>query len=147
WGFSTAGESADFVALQGSVAVRPGLGLEVDGQKIAIAAVKEIPFRDRVRVSAAAKESDGVAHLIGIRFSKPNGGDVLIYGALATSAKTFLVVKVEDGKAQELQAPTPGATGNRMTMDFNRGRFTFQVGERTVWSGNEGGFADVLVIV
>ncbi len=147
WAFSSPAEGNDFLAIQGTAAARPGQGLEVDGPKIAVVAVKEIPFRDRVRVSALARETDSAAHLMGIRFVKPDGGEVLIYGALATLSKTFLVARVEDGKSQELMAPTAGAAGNRLTMDFNRGRFVFQIGDKTVWSGNEGGFTDVLVVV
>jgi tetratricopeptide (TPR) repeat protein len=147
WGFSAGSEAADFQALQGSIGVKPGIGLEVYAPKLALAAVREIPFRDRVRLSILPKETDNAAHLMGIRFVKPDGGAVLIYGALATALKTFAVVRVEDDKPQELLAPTPGAVGNRMTMEFDRGRVVFQVGDRTVWSGNEGGFADVLAVV
>ena len=147
WGFSTASEAGDFQALEGALGVKPGIGLEVAAPRLALAAVKEIPFQDRVRLSTLPKESDSAAHLMGIRFAKPDGGAVLIYGALATAQKTFMVVRVEDDRSQELLAPTPGAVGNRMTMEFNRGRVVFQVGEKTVWSGNEGGFADVLAIV
>jgi len=147
WGFSTASENADFVALKGTMGVRPVQGLEVDEERLALTAVKEIPFRDRIKLSALARETDGAAHLLGIRFIKPDGGEVIIYGALATTLKLFLVTKVEDGKATELLAPTVGAAGNRMTMDFNRGRFSFLVGDRNVWSGDEGGFVDVTALV
>ncbi len=147
WTFSGANEAKDFVALEGKVSVRPGAGLEVDGPKLALAAAREIPFRDRVRASALARESGSTAHVLGLKFVKPSGGEVLIYGALATSLKAFIVFRVEDGRSERLLEPTPGAPGNRMTMDFNPGRFTFKVGEKTVWSGNEGGFTDVAVIV
>ncbi len=147
WGFSNGAQERDFQALAGTLSVRPGQGLEIEGKKLALATVKEIPFRERVRVSAQARESGDTAHLMGIRFLKPDGGHVLIYGAMATGLKAYLVVRVEDEKPQELLPPTAGAEGNRMTIDFNRGRFSLQVGNRTVWAGNEGGFTDVTVIV
>ena len=147
WGFSSTAEAGDFETLQGSLGVKPGAGLEVVAPKLALAAVREIPFRNRIRLSTMPRESDSAAHLMGIRFAKPEGGTVLIYGALATTAKTFMVIRVEDDKPQELLPPTAGAVGNRMTMEFMRGRVVFQVGDRTVWSGNEGGFTDVLAVV
>lgn len=147
WGFSSAAEAGDFQALQGNFGVKPGAGLEFFAPKLALTAVKEIPFRNRVRLSILPRETDSAAHLMGIRFVKPDGGVVLVYGALATAQKLFMVVRVEDGRTQELLAPTPGASGNRMTMEFNRGRMTFQVGDKTVWSGTEGGFADVLAVL
>lgn len=147
WAFSSESQAKDFVALSGRFAVRPGRGLEISGDKLGLAAVRDIPFRERVRVSALARETEGSAHLLGIRFAKPEGGEVMIYGAMATSLKAFLVVRVEDGRSENILPPTPGAAGHRMAIDFIRGRFVFKIGERAVWSGNEGGFSDVTVFV
>jgi tetratricopeptide (TPR) repeat protein len=147
WGFSATAEAADFQSLKGTAAVQPGAGLALDAPTLALLAVKEIPFRNRVRLSALPKENDQSAHLLGIRFAKPDGGVVLIYGALATASKFFMVLRSEDDKTEELLGPTPGAAGNRMTMDYTRGRVSFKVGEKTVWSGTEGGFTDVIAVL
>lgn len=148
WSFAREQEAGDFLPLQNArLAARAGTGLEIAGEPNALAVVRDIPFRDRVKLSALAREAADVAHILGLRFVRPDGREVLIYGALATSLKAFLVIRAEGGESQRLLEPTPGASGNRLTMDFNRGRFVFQVGEKTVWSGQEGGFVEVSALV
>jgi hypothetical protein len=148
WSFRRPDEAKDFNPNEESkVAVRPDAGLEISGDKTAFATVKEIPFRDRVKVSVTAREANLVMHLLGIQFLRPDGREVLIYAAMVTKARIFGVFRHEDDRTIELLPPMMYGGGSRMEMEFVRGKFSFRIGQRTLWTGKEAGFTDVEVIL
>ncbi len=148
WTFRRKDEAKDFVPEEDSAcAVLPDVGLEVTGKGLAFASVKEVPFRDRVRVSIMPREADATAHILGVQFRRPDGVQVVIFAAMATKYRVFLVRRREEGKVTELLPATSYTGVHRMEMEFSRGRFSFRIGGRQLWSGKEGGFTDVAVVV
>ncbi|HUR38383.1 MAG TPA: DUF1570 domain-containing protein [Planctomycetota bacterium] len=146
WNFRKADEAKDFSATKGSLRVQPESGLEFTGEKNAFALVKDIPFQDRVKVSALPKDVPTGGHLLGVRFNRPDGTEVLIYAVVSTKLRLFLAYKSEKEEVTELVQPGTCRAGDRMELELNRGKFTFRVGSRSLWSGNEGGFTDVAVL-
>jgi tetratricopeptide (TPR) repeat protein len=147
WNFRDAAEAGDFKPVAGKCAVSPRQGLEFTGDKLAYATIKEVPFRDQLKVSAVARKADKGAHLLGVQFVRPDGGEVIIYAIMATGLKAFLVKRLEDEKTTVIVPSTPYAGDDKLEMDFNRGRFIFRIGGKTLWSGLEGGFTDISAIL
>ena len=147
WFFRKAGEEKDFLPVKGKRRVSPRTGIEFSGGEIAFSVIKDIPFRDRLKIVAAPVKSTSTAHLMGIRFERPDGKDVLIYASMATGIQAYFIGKLIDGKQTQLREPARYSGGRTMEMEFNRGRFTFRIGAKTLWSGSEGGFTDVSVVL
>ena len=68
WGFKNEDEADDFIAVEGRRRIAPKAGLELTGNQIAYVVVKDIPFRDRVKVSTNPVNASSSAHFLGVRF-------------------------------------------------------------------------------
>ena len=147
WTFRKTDEARDFTPVAGQCRVDPRTGLAIGGAKVSYAVVKDIPFRDRVKVTATPVASKDTAHFLGVRFVRPDGVEVMIFAQMATGVKAFSVQKIVAGKSTSLREPTRYSRGNEMVMDFSRGIFRFKIGNNTLWSGSEGGFTEVSVIL
>jgi tetratricopeptide (TPR) repeat protein len=148
WNFRKPEESKDFEPEKDSrCRVEPQAGLLVSGGKVAVVSIKEIPFREHVRVVASPRDSDAGAHVLGVKFRRPDGAEILIYSAMVTKVKGFLVFRSDGTNTTSLLEPQAYRAGSGMEMDFDRGRFSFRVGGQTMWTGQEGGFTDVEVIL
>lgn len=149
WMGKSEDEALDFKAEAGQCAAARGGGLRFSGAGRALATVGDIPFRDGVRAGAVPVPARGGLHLLGILFTRPNGAAVADYILLSTDTRRFLVRRSENGQATSVVPMTnyEERGGTVLRAEFNRGKITFRVADRQVWSGMEGGFTDIKVVV
>lgn len=147
WKFRRENEGEDFAASRGKLRVVPASGLCLGGDALVLASVKEIPFRDRVKMTVLPGGASEAAHLVGIEFIRPDGSRVVILAGLDAAGHEYFVRRMENDRVQEIVPSARASTGEAMEMELSRGRFTFRIGRKAIWSGDEGGFVDVSVIL